>query len=362
MSASRAVPILVILGLAALLGVGVWLLSATPGSLVNEEPPRLGPTPEIGGETVVVHVEEGDSASEIGRALEEAGVIQSARLFRVLAALLGVGDDLVAGDYEFERGETALGAVRRISQGITASLIVTIPEGLRAEEIGELLERRGVVSTDDFRRALGEQYSASFLAELAPGSGLEGFLFPATYGFSRQTSAHGAVQQLLDAFDQRYRERILPLLGSDSERSLRDVVTLASIVEREARVAEERPVIASVFLNRLALGLPLQADPTVQYALGSDPASVRQFGYWKRELTAADLAVPSPYNTYVNVGLPPGPIANPGLDAILAVLRPADTDYLFFVARPDGSHLFAETLEEHRRNVCSIDPSRPECE
>jgi UPF0755 protein len=360
MSAARAVLAVVILGLAALLGVGVWLLSGTPGALVNEEPPRLGPTPDSSTETVIIPVPEGASAREIGEELEDAGVIQSARLFRVLASLMGVGDDLVAGDYEFERGETALAAIRRISEGVTAPLVVTIPEGLRAEEIGDLLERRGVVSADEFRRALGDVYSATFLGELPPDAALEGFLFPATYGFSRDAGGHEVVQQLLSAFDQRYRETIMPSLPADG-RSLLEIVTLASIVEREAQVAEERPIIASVFLNRLQLGLPLQADPTVQYAVGSNPASVEQYGYWKRELTLADLDVDSPYNTYVNVGLPPGPIASPGLDSILAALKPADTNYLFFVARTDGSHAFAETLEEHNRNVCEIDPSRPEC-
>lgn len=361
MTAARLVPVLVLLGLAALLGTGVWLLSQTPDTLVNETPPRFGPTREPAADLIVVSVNEGDSAEEIGEKLEDAGVIQSARLFRVLASLLGVSDDMAAGDYEFERtGETALSAVRRVSQGVTASLVVTIPEGLRAEEIGELLEERGVVSAADFRSALGVSYVAPFL-EAEPAGGLEGFLFPATYGFSRSILPHMVVQQMLDAFDQRYREEIRPLLPQAGGRSLREVVTLASIVEREAVVPEERPTIASVFLNRLALGLPLQADPTVQYAVGSDRASVEQFGYWKEELTLADLAVLSPYNTYVNVGLPPGPIANPGLDSVLAALRPAETNFLFFVARPDGSHAFAETLEEHRQNVCALDPSRPEC-
>lgn len=360
MTAARVIPVLVLLGLAALLGVGVWLLSETPRTLVNEKPPLLGPTREPAGELIVITVNEGDSAEEIGEKIEDAGVIESARLFRVLASLLGVSDDMAAGNYEFERKETALSAVRRVSQGVTASLVVTIPEGLRVEEIGELLEERSVLSADEFLAALGESYVAPFL-EAGPDGGLEGFLFPATYGFSRSVTPDEAVQQMLDAFDQRYREEIRPLLPQAGGRSLRQVVTLASIVEREAVVPEERPRIASVFLNRLALGLPLQADPTVQYAAGNDPASVQQFGYWKEELTLADLALTSPYNTYVTVGLPPGPIANPGLDSILAALRPAETNFLFFVARPDGSHAFAETLEEHRHNVCALDPSRPEC-
>jgi len=359
MTAARVVPVLVLLGLAALVGTGVWLLSETPGTLVNEAPPLLGPAREPAGELIVVTVNEGDSAEEIGKKLEEADVIESGRLFRVLASLLGVSDAMAAGDYEFERKETALSAVQRISQGVTASLVVTIPEGLRSEEIGELLEERSVVAADGFLAALSESYVAPF--QTRPGEDLEGFLFPATYGFSRSVTPHDAVRQMLDAFDQRYREEIRPLLPQAGGRSLRQVVTLASIVEREAVVPEERPTIASVFLNRLALGLPLQADPTVQYAVANDPAGVQQFGYWKEELTLADLALPSPYNTYVSVGLPPGPIANPGLDSILAALRPAETNFLFFVARPDGSHAFAETLEEHRQNVCALDPSRPEC-
>ncbi len=361
MRAARGVPVIGLLALVVLLGAGAWLVGATPGSLINEEPRHFGPTPATDGATVIVSVEEGDSAGKIGDKLRDAGVIESARRFEVLTGLMGLGSELVAGEYEFERNQSTLTVVQRISQGVTSPLVVTVQEGLRQEEIAALLERRGVVSADELRRALSDTYTASFLSELPPGSGLEGFLFPATYGFSRATTAHDAVQQFVNAFDQRYREQILPLLPQPDGLSLHQTVTLASIVEREARVPDERPTIASVFLNRLAQGLPLQADPTVQYALGSNPASVAQFGYWKQGLTLADLAVDSPYNTYENIGLPPGPIANPGLDSILAVLQPADTDYLFFVARPDGSHVFARTLEEHRQNVCEIDPDRPEC-
>jgi UPF0755 protein len=348
-----------IVGLLTLLSIGVWLLSRTPRTLENEPPGRLGPTRVPTADLIVVHVDDGDSASQIGEKLESAGAIESARLFRVLTSLMGVGDQLAPGDYEFERGAPTISAVRRISLGITASLIVTIPEGLRAAEIGELLEERGVLQAVDFNRALNEPYDASFLSRLPPGTSLEGFLFPATYGFARGATAHDAVQQLLSAFDDRYLDSLTPAVTGT--RSLHDVVTLASIIEREARVPEERPLIASVFSNRLEAGIPLQADPTVQYALGSDPASVAQFGYWKGELSLTDLVIDSPYNTYENPGLPPGPISNPGLDSLLAAAQPAQTNYLFFVARPDGSHAFAETLEEHQRNVCEIDPARPEC-
>ena len=363
MSVARVLPASAILGLVVLLGVGVWLLSTTPGSLVTEEPARFGAPPPVEADFVTVRVEQGDSARAIGEKLEQAGVIESARLFQVLTALMGLGDELEAGGYEFERGETTVAVIRRISQGITMPIVftVTIQEGLRVEEIGEKLEEAGVISAGGFLGALDDVYTASFLEELPAGVGLEGFLFPATYGFTRQPSAHDVVQQLLDAFDQRYREQILPRLAAADGRSLHEVVVLAAIVEREAQVPAERAIIAGVFLNRLELDIPLQTDPTVQYALGNDPASVLQYGYWKRELTTADLAVDSPYNTYQHPGLPPGPIANPGLDSILAALEPDDTDYFYFVARPEGCHAFAKTLEEHNRNVSETDPSRLEC-
>jgi UPF0755 protein len=359
-SARQLVPAAAILFLVVILAAAVWLLYETPSTLVNETPPRLGPSYQPGA-VVVVHVGEGDSAAQTGEALERAGVIQSGQLFRVLASLMGVGDHLSPGDYEFAKGVTALTAVRRISQGITASNVVTVREGLRSEEIGELLEKNGAVSAADFRAALSDHYDEPFLASL-DSSSLEGVLFPARYGFARDTTAHQAIDQMLQAFEQRYRDEIQPKLSAaPNGLTLSQVITLASIVEREARVPEERPIIASVFLNRLDAGIPLQADPTIQYALGSDPASVSEYGFWKTELSLADLAIDSPYNTYAYPGLPPGPISNPGLDSIRAVLEPADTNYLYFVARSNGSHAFAETLEEHQRNVCEIDPSRPEC-
>jgi UPF0755 protein len=155
---------------------------------------------------------------------------------------------------------------------------------------------------------------------------------------------------MLAAFD----EQVTPELRQAAQASgltLHEAVTLASVVEREALKADERPLIAGVFFNRLRLGMPLDADPTVQYALANDPGNVERFGFWKQGLTLEDLAVDSPYNTYVNGELPPGPICNPGLASLEAVAHPAQTGYLYFVAREDGSHVFAETFEEHQRNV-----------
>ncbi|MCH7699540.1 MAG: endolytic transglycosylase MltG [Chloroflexi bacterium] len=274
------------------------------------------------------------------------------RLFTVLAGLMGVGSALESGDYEFSLGETALSAVRRISQGRTAAFGVTIREGLRLEEIAQLLEEENIVSAGEFLSALQSPFEASFLTALPEGASLEGFLFPATYNFLLDVDPSQVVQLLLSAFDERYQESIEAPLAA-SGLTLLQAVTLASIVEREAVVSEERSTIAAVFLNRLEAGIALQADPTVQYAVANDPASVEQFGYWKRDLTDADLALESPYNTYVLPGLPPAPIANPGLDSILAVVQPATTDVLYFVACQDGSgaHMFAETLDQHLENI-----------
>jgi UPF0755 protein len=154
-------------------------------------------------------------------------------------------------------------------------------------------------------------------------------------------------------------ERFTPQLRSEARAkglSVHQVLTVAAIVEREVVDPAERPLIASVYLNRLRIGMPLQADPTVQYAIAARPGSVAQFGYWKKALSMQDLQFPSAYNTYTEAGLPPGPIANVGIEAILAVIRPADTNYLYFVARNDGTHAFSETFDQHQLNVQRYQP------
>lgn len=352
MSDIHAQRFIVASGLVVLLGIGIWLLSGTAGTLVDGESGRYGQLPIADAPTVIISVQEGDNASEIGVKLEDAGVIQSGRLFTVLAALMGVGSQLESGDYQFSLGTTALSAVRRINQGRTAANSITIREGMRLEEIAELLEAAEIVSAGQFLAALNKPYQATFLAALPEGASLEGLLFPATYSFALGIDASEVVQRLLDAFDERYQASLQAPLAS-SGLTLLEAVTLASIIEREAVVPEERPLIAAVFLNRLRLGIALQADPTVQYAVALDPQGQQQFGWWKLELTQADLDLQSPYNTYVFPGLPPAPIANPGLDSLLAALQPATTSYLYFVACQDGSgrSIFAETLEQHTENI-----------
>jgi len=346
---SKVVPAAVAVLALATIGIVAWAMTLVPSTILGSEPQdAIGPTPASGVATVTIA--DGDAAKKIAEELQEAGVIQSARLFRVLVAFMGIENELQAGSYEFDKGMTTLAVINRIHTGVTAPLMVTIPEGLRVEEIADLLEEKGVASKGDFLSAVKEDYGRSFLPEGASERKLQGYLFPATYGFSRSTTGRQAVEQMLDAFEKQVLPDVQPELET-AGLTLDQVITLASIVEREAVKPEERPLIASVYLNRMKVGIALQADPTVQFALANDPQSVAAYGYWKKELSRADLEIDSPYNTYKNAGLPPGPIACPGLDSIRAVLRPARTNYLFFVAKDDGSHVFAETLEEHLRNV-----------
>ncbi len=329
--------------------IGIWQITETPGSVLKEEPPTVLPT-STPSEIILIVIQEGESAQDVADKLEDEGIIASGLLFRVLVALQGYEDKLVAGDYEFERGMPTLEVLERIRSGQTAPLVVTIREGLRAEEIAELMEDKTVLSAEDFLEAIESWYEFSFLYTKPYWANLEGYLFPDTYFFSRDMTAEEVVLQILENFDGRVDDE-LRQEADIAGLSMHTVLTLASIVEREAQVPDERPIIAGVFLKRLRRGMPLEADPTVQYALGNDPASVAEYGYWKEELSQTDLEVDSPYNTYRYTGLPRGPICNPGLDSIEAVIRPADTDYLYFVARADGSHVFAETLEEHLSNI-----------
>lgn len=351
MGRDRLLALAIIAAALAATSLTAWVIAGTPGAVVQDEPSIAAlPTPS-GSDVATIEVAEGDGAGDIGRRLEEAGVIRSARLFDILASLMGVEDEMVAGRYEFDRGMPTLRVIGRLRRGATMPLTVTVPEGLRSEEVALLMEREGIAPADAFRGAVASgAYDFDFLLERPPGAGLEGYLFPATYGFSRGVTAEEVVQRMLAAF----AAQVTPELREAAQATgltLHEAVTLASIVEREAVKADERPIIAGVFLNRLRLGMPLEADPTVQYALAGDSASVERFGFWKRGLTLEDLEVDSPYNTYVNGGLPLGPICNPGLASLEAVARPAQTGYLYFVARDDGSHVFAETLEEHLRNV-----------
>ncbi|MCZ6544272.1 MAG: endolytic transglycosylase MltG [Chloroflexi bacterium] len=302
--------------------------------------------------TATVVVSEGDSARAIGEALFAAGVIDSPARFETLVALFGYESNLAAGTYDLEDGLSTTEIIERIRAGITAPVVFTAPEGLRLEQVAERLEDLGIVPAVDFLIATRtpQNWAGTLAAGRPAGTSIEGYLFPSTYRLSARTTADQIVRAMLERFDSEVGGRLASAARATG-RSLHDIITMASIVEREAVVSAERPTIASVFWNRIDRAIPLQADPTVQYALTDDPATVETFGYWKGELTADDLTHQSLFNTYVVLGLPPGPIASPGLPSIEAATFPEITELLYFVARGDGSHAFAETFEAHLENV-----------
>lgn len=307
--------------------------------------------------TQIVTVTSGESAAQIGSDLQARGLVRSALAFRLMAEQQGVQNELAAGVYELSPSMSTTQILQTIAKGKTRrGIVATIPEGWRATQIAERLQGLGFTNGPDFLAAVGKPVSvpgADLLGPPPPPS-LEGYLFPQTYAVQFAVSGQHAAALMVQMFRQQVANQ-LTAAAPGSKLTPEQVVTLASIVEREARLPSERPIIASVYLNRLAIGMPLQADPTVQYAVANrDGAAAAAYGYWKANLTNADLQVASPYNTYVHNGLPPGPICSPGEASIQAVLHPAKTDYLYFVAKGDGSHLFARTLDEQNQHIQQI--------
>ena len=319
------------LGLAAVAGS---LLGVAAAALLL--PVRTGPL--VAGRVVEIPV--GATAREVGALLQQEGLVRSARAFAVLARAWGLDRQLQAGFYRLRADLSAGELVRLLAAGSVAVEEVTIPEGYNLRSIAALLGRRGLVDVARFTELASDDhwlFGEQRPFDKPPGS-LEGYLFPDTYHFVRGQSEQSIIRRMV----ARFSERMLPIyqeLGAQSGLSLHEAVVLASIVEKEAVVDWERPLIASVFHNRLRRGQPLQADPTVQYAL--DPAP--------RRLSWAHLRIDSPYNTYRYPGLPPTPIASPGEASFRAAVQPARTPYLYFVARGDGTHIFSRTFAEHVR-------------
>ena len=301
---------------------------------------------------IIFTVEPGETASDIALRLKRLGLITDAELFRLLARYRKADSKLEAGRYELRANMTMEEILEALQHGRLEEVVVTIPEGWRAEQIAEMLEEKVGLDKEEFLTLIrgggldpGLEYD--FLQSRPPGAGLEGFLFPDTYYLPVRPSALDVIERMLANFDRRFTPEMRQM-AAERGMTIYQVVTLASIVEREAVIAEERPIIAGVFLNRLAKGMTLDACPTVQYALGYQEDTGQ---WWKTPLSLEELdQVNSPYNTYLHPGLPPGPICNPGLASILAVLQPAETDYLYFLAKGDGSHAFAKTFEEHLQN------------
>lgn len=341
------------------------VLSVTAGLLMLVNSPSAGdqaivlavrwlePRAAAGGPPITFEIPEGEDASAIAQRLNEEGVIRHPLLFRIL--ILYYDDDraLKSGRYTLPSDSGPFEIVQALKQGRPEdTATVTIPEGLRAEEIAALLEAHGVGAQDEFLQlVLSGKPPGAPRPWLADGvTSLEGYLFPDTYHVPAEYSTEAFLNLMLDGFEAHTPEA-LRHGGNVHGLTLYQVVTLASIVERETPHTQERPQVAGVFLNRLEQEIPLAADPTIQYALVPAGTVAPADGYWKRGLTVDDLKVASPYNSYVIPGLPPGPIANPGAASIAAVIHPTKSTYLFFVAKPDGSHAFSDTFEEHLRNI-----------
>jgi len=290
-----------------------------------------------GGHDQVFLVREGSTLNDVVNGLMARSIITSKRPFLLWARIMGYSKKIKAGEYRLNSGMTPLKVLDILSKGIILTHRVTIPEGFTRRQIAQLLEEKGLANKREFLVLTGDPVVARRYDISGPD--LEGYLYPDTYQFARGLTT----MAIIDTMVNRFREVMRPFLEKvrHSGMGIEEVVTLASIVEKETGRAEERGIIASVFLNRLKKGMRIESDPTVIYG-------IRDFN---GNLTRDDLTRLTHYNTYLIWGLPPGPIANPGKKAIEAVLYPAKTDYLYFVSRNDGSHYFSKTLSEHNRAV-----------
>lgn len=288
-----------------------------------------------------VEIPAGASVSSMGQALANAGVVRDVNSFKLAARIKRAEARLQAGEYRFDDAASAYQVVDRIARGDVYVRSITFPEGRTAAEMAVLFAERGFGEAAAFAEAAR---NASRVSALDPGApDLEGYLFPSTYLLPRRASAATLVAQMVASFEKAF-DADLRAAAAAVGFSVREAVTMASLVEEEAQVAAERPIISAVYHNRLRIGMGLQCDATVIYAM-------QRAGTWNGNITRADLAMDSPYNTYRYRGLPPGPIANPGRASLEAAVKPADVPYLYYVSRNDGSHAFATTLEEHNRNV-----------
>ena len=301
--------------------LALLILAAAGGAVIYQTSTAYGSF----SQPLLIEIERGRSTWSVARQLAEAGVVSRPEWFFVASVLTGRTRParIQAGEYQFRQPATPLEVVRRLVRGDVYLREVVIPEGSNRFDLARILAGAGFADPEP-------------LLKRAP----EGYLFPATYRYAKGTTTAQLLAQMEARFQQAWRQAA----GGGPVKP--EIVTLASLVEKEARVAEERPVIASVYLNRLAKGIKLDCDPTVIYAALLE-------GKYRGTIYRSDLDRDHPYNTYRLKGLPPGPIANPGVDSLRAALKPAATEYLFFVARPDGSgrHIFSRTIAEHNRAV-----------
>jgi peptidoglycan lytic transglycosylase G len=293
------------------------------------------------GEDQFVEIPQGAGSRTIGDRLVQAGVVRDRPTFRFALWMTGEGRRLKAGEYRFDRAMTPAEVIDKMARGDVFVIHVTFPEGLTSFEMARIFEQHGLGTAASFVDAAKDP---SLVRSIDPdATTLEGYLFPETYAVPRRTDAAKLVRLMVTQFERAWTPE---LRAAAAARHLtpHQAITLASIVEKETAQATERPTVAAVYENRLRIGMPLQCDPTVIYALELD-------GRYDGNIHKQDLSIDSPYNTYRYPGLPPGPIASPGRASLDAAVHPADSDYLYFVSRNDGTHVFSRTLDEHNRNV-----------
>jgi UPF0755 protein len=288
-----------------------------------------------------IEIPPGAGSRTIGDRLVAGGAIRDLWTYRLAVYLTGDGRKLKAGEYRFDRAMTPYDVLDKIARGDVYVVSVTFPEGLTSAEMAKIFEAHGLGTAASFAAAAKD---TSLIRDLDPAAtDLEGYLFPETYALPRHTDAARLVRLMVGRFEHVLTPALRQAAAAQ-HLSVRQLVTLASIVEKETARSDERPLVAAVYATRLRIGMPLQCDPTVIYALA-------KAGRYDGNIHKGDLSFDSPYNTYRYPGLPPGPIASPGRASIEAALHPADADYLYFVSRNDGTHAFSRTLDEHNRNV-----------
>jgi UPF0755 protein len=326
----RRIALLVVLA-AGVAAAGAWWIYS------RAQAPYRGATE---AETFV-EIPPGAGPAGIGARLVAAGVVEDAWTFRVAVLLSGRAREPKAGEYRFDAPMTALQVVDKIARGDVYTRLLTFREGLTIGEMAAVYAEKGFGAAADFVTAAQR---AALIHDLDPTArDLEGYLFPETYALPRNTPASELVAQMVAGFKKAFDENLRAAAAADG-LTVRQVVTLASLVEKETASGEERPLVAAVYRNRMKINMGMQADPTVIYAL-------QKAGKYDGNLSKDDLQFDSPYNTYRYAGLPPGPIAAAGRASLQATVKPAAVDYLYFVSRNDGTHVFASNLADHNRNV-----------
>jgi UPF0755 protein len=284
-----------------------------------------------------VEIPRGASVDKVAGLLTDAGVLRHRLPFRIYMRYAKLGRSIQAGEYRFDRSASPRQIAGRLIRGDVYFRSITIPEGLTARETIALLTKNRLGDPDELERVLQK---AELIADLAPGArNLEGFLFPETYRFRRQADSETIIRTMIGQFRLKFA-RVLQAHPIQEGWTLSRIVILASLIEKEVKRAQEGPMVASVLINRLDKNMPLGCDATIIYAM-------KLAGTYEGRLGKKDLAMESPYNSYRNIDLPPGPICNPGADSIRAALNPARTDYFYYVSRNDGTHQFSKDLRTH---------------